>query len=159
MRERSNETLAEVSGAVEIDPEVLEKIESGFERPSEDILMLLISHFNVQDHEAVRLWESAGYESYDSDTTRPARPENLDKAALILLAMDARIMYSDNASIQANDSGVILTFSQSGQQGQMVPVSRIGMSYDQATKVMEALERALLYGKHQGKPKRLPPSA
>lgn len=159
MRERSNETLAEVSGAVEIDLEALEKIESGVERPSEDILMLLISHFNIQDHEAVRLWETAGYESYDADTPRPVRPENIDKAALILLAMDARIMYSDNASVQANDSGIVMTFSQTAHQGPSVPVSKVGMSYEQATKVLEALERALLYGKHQGKPKRLPPSA
>lgn len=159
MRERSNETLAEVSGAVEIDQEALEKIESGIERPSEDILMLLISHFNIQDHEAVRLWETAGYESYESDTPRPARAEGVDKAALILLAMDARILYSDNASVQANDSGIVVTFGQAGQQGQSIPVSKVGMSYDQATKVLEALQRALLYGKHQGKPKRLPPTS
>lgn len=157
MREHSNETLAEVSGAVEIDLETMEKIELGAERPSEDILMLLINHFNMQDHEAVKLWESAGYDAYDPEPQRPTRTEALDKTALVLLAMDTRILYSDNASVQANDSGVVLTFGQDGTNGQSVALSKIGMSYEQAAKVLEALQRALLYGKHQGQ-KRLPPS-
>jgi transcriptional regulator with XRE-family HTH domain len=47
LRERGAETLAEVSGAVEINEDILERIEQGSERPSEEILMLLISHFNM----------------------------------------------------------------------------------------------------------------
>jgi len=62
LREQVRESLAEVSGAVEIDVNVLERIEQGFERPSEDILLLLISHFAMPDQEAVQLWELAGYD-------------------------------------------------------------------------------------------------
>jgi transcriptional regulator with XRE-family HTH domain len=47
LRERNRESIAEVSGAVEIDESALDRIEDGSERPSEDILMLLISHFSV----------------------------------------------------------------------------------------------------------------
>ncbi len=49
VREQSRESLAEVSGAVEIDEQHLERIEAGLERPAEDILLLLINHFQVQD--------------------------------------------------------------------------------------------------------------
>ena len=63
MRQKLQESLGETSGAVEIDVEQLDRFERGAEVPSEDILMLLISHFNLQDDEAVELWELAGYDS------------------------------------------------------------------------------------------------
>jgi transcriptional regulator with XRE-family HTH domain len=52
LRERNRESVAEVSGAVEIDETALGRIEAGSERPSEDILLLLISHFSVEDDKA-----------------------------------------------------------------------------------------------------------
>src|SRR5438309_12010771 len=62
LREQSNESLAEVSGAVEIAEDALMRIEDGQERPEEDILLLLINHFAMPDQEAVQLWELAGYD-------------------------------------------------------------------------------------------------
>src|SRR3954466_15482690 len=61
LRTRANESLAEASGAVEIDVRELAGYELGKDRPSEDVLLLLISHFGAKDDEAVRLWEMAGY--------------------------------------------------------------------------------------------------
>ena len=54
VREQARQSLAEVSGAVEIDEAYLQRIEAGVERPAEDILLLLISHFGVKDREANR---------------------------------------------------------------------------------------------------------
>src|SRR5664279_6184040 len=79
LREVKSESLAEVSGAVEIDEKDLTRIETGHERPSEDILLLLISHFGVQDDKAAELWELAGYDDKAreedgderGDSTRP----------------------------------------------------------------------------------------
>jgi len=48
LRENHRESAAEVSGAVEIDEKSLRRIEAGTERPSEDILLLLISHFALK---------------------------------------------------------------------------------------------------------------
>src|SRR3970040_2303790 len=61
LRDSANETLAEASGAVEIDVRQLASYELGRSRPSEDVLLLLISHFGAKDDEAVKLWELAGY--------------------------------------------------------------------------------------------------
>src|SRR3989344_7970311 len=61
LRNQANESLAEASGAVEIDVRQLASYELGQARPAEDVLLLLISHFGVKDDEAVRLWEVAGY--------------------------------------------------------------------------------------------------
>src|SRR5437016_4817234 len=62
LRESRSESLAEVSGAVEIEIEALSQIECGKDRPSEDILLLLISHFAVKEDLATKLWELAGFD-------------------------------------------------------------------------------------------------
>src|ERR1700748_2828432 len=72
LRERNRESMAEVSGAVEIDETELSKIEAGAERPSEDILLLLISHFAVEDDKAAELWQLAGYDRQEDERERDA---------------------------------------------------------------------------------------
>lgn len=157
VRQQRGESLLEASGAVEIEPDSLERIEDGYERPSEDVLMLLINHFEVQEQEAVQIWESAGYGSSDDGPARRSL-EALDKASVVLLAMDLRTMYSDGVHIEANGSGLVLNFTQAGAQGQATPISKVGMSYDQAEQVVKALQTAILYGRQHG-PKRLPPTS
>jgi hypothetical protein len=72
--------------------------------------------------------------------------------------MDQRTLYTDGLVIDANHSGLTLTFTQSGgQQSQPSPVAKVGMSYDQAQQTLQMLQTALLYGKQQS-PRRLPPS-
>lgn len=159
VRQQRNETVVEASGAVEIEPDVLERIEDGAERPSEDILMLLISHFDLQEQEAVRLWESAGYEGESLGNGQPRIQEQLEKAAVVLLAMDMRTVYSDGLVIDANNSGLTLNFTQQNTGGQPAPIARVGMSYEQAEQVLASLQAALLYGRHQGTRRQLPPQA
>jgi transcriptional regulator with XRE-family HTH domain len=159
-REQKRESLLEASGAVEIDAELLERYENGQERPSEDILMLLINHFDVKDHEAVKAWESAGYESADHSGNLGRRQlDGLEKAAVLVLAMDARTIYSDGVLIDGNNSGLVMNFTQATglNRRQQQTIARIGMSYEQAEQVLASLQQALLYGKQTGKPRRLPP--
>src|ERR1700712_4992722 len=99
LREQLKESLIEVSGAVEIETTDLQRIEQGEERPSEDILLLLIQHYNMQDQEAVQLWELAGYDGDNSPhkTKLEANAAAIlqGKQMVMLLAMDVRTMYSD----------------------------------------------------------------
>lgn len=158
LREHSSETLAEVSGAVEINEENLERIEQGVERPSEEILMLLINHFNMQDTEAVQLWELAGYD-------RRAHPDMLGTAVqdelqsgrpmVMLLALDVRTQYTDGVEISINDAGIVMTFTQAGGHQREQPVARVGMSLSQAEAVSAALQQALLHHKYK-RPRGLP---
>jgi transcriptional regulator with XRE-family HTH domain len=155
VREQSRETLAEVSGAVEIDEQYLERIEAGIERPSEDILLLLISHFGVKDREAVQLWELA---DYDGDMPEDIRTENdLVKPTVMLLAIDMRTMYSDGLDVHVSPSGVTLNFTQATGPGQVNPVGRIGMSHQQAELVMQTIQQALLHARYNSGPRLLPP--
>jgi transcriptional regulator with XRE-family HTH domain len=160
VREQSSQTIAEVSGAVEIDEQHLEKIEAGLVRPEEDILLLLISYFGVKDREAVQLWELADYDSDMPEEIRPADdPLQLTggKPTIMLLAMDLRTIYSDGMEINVNPAGVTLNFTQSQSPTQSNSVGRIGMSHAQAEAVIQTMQRALLHSKYNGGKKLLPP--
>lgn len=154
VRESRRETIAEAAGAVEIDVMALKKIEAGSQRPSEDILMLLIDHFELVDQEAVNLWESAGYERPDAPADASMK-DIAKNAAFVVLAVDTRTQYTDGVEINANASGLTMQFNQSGPNGPQ-PVSRLGMSYAQAEQVMKALEQTLLYQKYGSSRKGLP---
>jgi transcriptional regulator with XRE-family HTH domain len=157
VREQSNQSLAEVSGAVEIDEKQLARIEAGIERPAEEILLLLISHFGVKDREAVQLWELAEYDSSMPDDMRPDA-DLANKPTVMLLAMDMRTMYSDGLNVVVNPSGVTLNFTQQTNPTQTMPVARVGMSHQQAELVIKTLQQALLHAKYNGG-KLLPPSS
>lgn len=163
LREQQQESLAEVSGAVEIDEQALERIEYGQERPAEEILLLLISHFNMQDQEAVQLWELAGYDN--SNDNAPLRPEELlqdaigsNKPVLVVVGMDARTIYTDSVAIDTGDAGITMQFGQQSSKKQQQTIAKLGMSYDQAEKVLHELQLALLRGRHGHQPKQLPPA-
>ena len=158
VREQSKQSLAEVSGAVEIDEAHLQRIEAGIERPAEDILLLLISHFGVQDREAVQLWELAEYDSDLPEEIRLHDPAtHHGKPMVMLLAMDVRTMYSDGLDVAVTPAGVTLHFTQSLNPSQAAPVARLGMSQQQAELVIHTLQQALLQAKYLPDTKLLPP--
>lgn len=159
LRQSSKESLAEVSGAVEIEEHVLEKFEAGFERPDEDILNLLINHFQLKDGKANQLWELAGY-SLERITEEAVIIEEAMAAAkqlIMVLATDGRTIYTDGVSIDCNKSGLQMTFTQSNSHTSAMAISRLGMSYDQAAEVMKALGIALTYARYGQAQPLLPP--
>lgn len=168
MRQQSKETTAEVSGAVEIDVDMLERFERGCELPDEDILLLLINHFGLGDDEAVDLWELAGYDQRDMlcDHDHEQMPKKtldiesrMAKQPVVLLTLDTRVVYSNGAEIVADQNGLIMSFTQFSDANQgPVPVARVGMSLRQAEQMLGVLERALLRGKYGTGPKALPSS-
>lgn len=157
LREQLSESLAEVSGAVEIDTVLLERIESGLVRPAEDVLLLLINHFDMQDHEALRLWELAGYDGDVPEQLRPlGEPDAQTKTIIMMLTHDIRTLYSDGVEITPTNAGITLTFTQTTTT-QAAPISRIGMSYEQARQLLQTLQQAMLKGTYLKGPKALPP--
>ncbi len=173
VREQSRRSLSEVSGAIEIDENQLKLYEAGLKRPDEDVMLLFISYFNMPDQEALHLW---GLANYDSDLTEhieinlnenhdnPAMSGLMTKPMVMLLSMDVRTMYSDGIEISWNEAGLTLNFTQTSNQSpktkpQPLPVSKVGMSYNQAEKVLECLQRALLHAKYNGNTKLLPPKS
>ena len=145
VREKCKETLAEVSGAVEIDVQTLEYIEAGHDRPSEDILLLLISHFGMREDEASELWDLAGYDQ--SVLPFPgisSQEDSVPKQSIIILPVDNRISYTDTVHVMVNNYGVVMNFMQgAGQAGQPMVVARLGMSREHAQSVLDLLKRTL----------------
>jgi DNA-binding XRE family transcriptional regulator len=157
VREQLQQSVAEVSGAVEVDEQTLQNIESGAERPAEDILLLLISHYGLQDQQALQLWELADYNAGTPDQLKPEIDQMNGKSVVMLLALDTRTMYSDGLDVTVNKAGATLTFTQATGKAQAAPIARIGMSLDQAAEVARALQMSLLQAKYASNPKLLPP--
>ena len=147
IRQGLKQTLAEVSGAVEIDVEELTRMENGLERPNEDILMLLLNHFGVQDNEAIGLWQLAGYENLQPNPSS----DDQQRPLIVMMALDARIIYSDNVMIDVNDKGMVINFTQAafGGSGE-IPISRVGLSYQQAGELIAKLRLSMLQAKYGG---------
>ena len=145
IRQKFNESVAEVSGAVEIDEQSLLKIEQGRVRPSEDILLLLINHFGVQDDDAASLWQMAGYDDPSNDDDQPhgSQTDGQNRTMVMIMAVDPRVIYSDGAQVTANSNGVILGFSQGVGTPQAITTAKIGMSREQAYSLLHTLERTL----------------
>ncbi len=152
LREKHNESQSEVSGAVEIDLELLDRIERGAERPSEDILLLLISHFTAKEYEADHLWQLAGYSHSGSEHADMA-DHFTPQPAMMILPMDARIVYTDSVHVMVNNHGVVMNFLQnSGPNNQTIAISRVGMSREHAGSLLELLQKTLAHST----PKALP---
>jgi hypothetical protein len=151
--------LSETAGAVEIEASTLQAVEEGYQRPAEDILLLLIDHFELVDRDASKVWESAGYTSpgsseFNSDSA--AQLKDLAKnAAFVVLAADTRTLHTDGMAVFGTPNSITVQFSQTGPNGPQ-PVSRVGMSYEQAQQFVDVLQSSLLYHKYGHGPKNLP---
>src|SRR5437868_3539314 len=102
LRVRANESLAEASGAVEIDVRELAGFELGKARPTEDVLLLLISHFGAKDDEAIRLWEMAGYSMEKIPASHAINEPHVAEVS----QSDNRILFTDVVDIVVNNYGV-----------------------------------------------------
>lgn len=153
IRQKLHESVAEVSGAVEIEEQLLARIEQGTERPSEDILLLLINHFGMQDDDAANLWQLAGYDRPHDHEHGPGDQQN--RTMVMIMAVDPRVIYSDGAQVTANNVGVVLNFSQGAGTPQSMTTARIGMSREQAYSLLTTLQRTL----QQSEPRQLPSSS
>lgn len=136
-RVAANETVEDVSYAVEIDPSALRLIEAGKDLPDQDILELIISHLALKDSEAMRLFRLAGLSTADYEgSSRSTFGSEIDVEMLVT--------YTDMVQITSNSSGVVINFIQQGgsEDGSTV-ISRIGMSREQAKTVIRALQESL----------------
>lgn len=157
-REAHRESLAEVSGAVEIEVDTLQKIELGEQRPSEEVLLLLISHFNMQEEQAASLWEMAGY-----DDSKPGVSGSVEdvteqiKQMAFVMPMDVRVVYTDLVHVMVNNYGVVMNFMQNGgPNNQPLAIARVGMSKEHARSVLEVLQQTLDQAEQPLPPKELP---
>jgi transcriptional regulator with XRE-family HTH domain len=140
LRVRANESLAEASGAVEIDVRELAGYELGKNRPAEDVLLLLISHFGAKDDEAVKIWEMAGY---GLEKIPASHMDNTEQQLSIANKNDDKVIYTDVVDVMVNNYGVVMNFMQGGPGNSAHSVARVGMSREHAKSVLKILEVTL----------------
>jgi len=148
LRVTSGKSSAEVSGAVEIEENKLLSYEIGEQRPSEDILLLIIQHFGLKDEKAAELWGLAGYNDNWRSTEdkffindEQGKPKQVSVG---IVEQDIKIVYTDMLQVMVNKYGVIMNFMQgSGLGNQPLAISRIGMSREHAISVLEVLKKTL----------------
>jgi transcriptional regulator with XRE-family HTH domain len=142
LREKAKESLAEVSGAVEIDVRELASFELGQARPNEEVLLMLISHFSAQDEEAVQLWELAGYGVTKISSAQMISDISISGQATT--STNNPILFTDVVDIMVNNYGVVMNFMQSsGPSSKPNTVARIGMSREHAKSVLQILQVTL----------------
>lgn len=147
LRLNSKAKISDLSSAIEIDEKTLKKIESGSIRPDEDILDLIISYLNIEDKDADRLWELAGYD--ENEDKEIASEENLIQKSLVMLfnsspSNDQKTLYSDSLDVHYNNTGVVFSFKQAVGQNKSSDVARIGMSWEQAREVNKTLQKVFI---------------
>jgi transcriptional regulator with XRE-family HTH domain len=155
IRQKLHESVAEVSGAVEIDEPMLQRIEKGHERPAEDILLLLINHFGMRDDEAASLWQLAGYDQPRSTSNRQDDSDEVTlgrTSTILVMAVDPRVVYSDGVQVTASKNGVVMAFSQASGTPNSLTTAKVGMSREQAYAVIQTLQDALT----RSEPRQLP---
>ena len=136
MRLRTKESLLEVSAAIEVSGERLAMFENGELRPAEDILELLIAHYDLLDQEADKLWDLAGYKKVET--------QELPQQTFFFSPFEQRIMYTDMVNVMVNEHGVIMNFMQAvGPNNQPIAVSKIGMSHAHAKRIIELLSTTM----------------
>jgi transcriptional regulator with XRE-family HTH domain len=146
LRANALKTSAEVSGAVEIEESRLKLFEEGQQRPDEDVLMLLIQHFDLEDEQASELWKLAGYSGKPDEEAFFVNDDqgNPQQVTVGVSPQDARIVYTDMIQVMVNNYGVIVNFMQgAGPGNQPLAVSRVGMSKEHAKSVIEVLQKTL----------------
>src|SRR3989344_2784617 len=140
LRSQANESLAEASGAVEIDVRQLASFELGQSRPTEDVLLLLLSHFGVKDNEAVKLWEIAGYSMAKIPVIHMVSDISNNQSA----DTDSHVLFTDIVDVVVINYGVVMNFMQNAGPGsQPSTVAKVGMSREHAKSVLQILQVTL----------------
>jgi hypothetical protein len=152
IRTNAKETLVDVSGAVETDVTVLQDVEAGVSQPSEDLVLLLISHFALKEDDALKLWELAGYDQERTGMSSMSTDTEGAVHKAYVTAGDVRILYTDMVHVKSNRHGVVINFLQSlGSDDNTMAVSRVGMSHAHAESLLQVLKETLDATKKQQK--------
>lgn len=144
----AGESIDDVCDAVEMQPAELRKFEAGELRPEEEMLGLLLSHFEVDEIRAIRMWRLAGYgedvvKSEKGDSMSDDKKSDDGNQIRITIPNDQPVLYSDMVQVMSNQYGVVLHFLQLSPNQQATVVSRIGMSKEHAQSLLELLKRNL----------------
>ncbi len=149
LRKSHGESLASLSSAIEVDRAYLNKIELDKITPSPKLLNKILVHYLVEGNDALRFKQLAGHIPYlvdvnegrKEDAYMPEGNQMVQNAPQISInPMQTPVLFTDSTFVSSSDYGLILDIAQTvgGQQHNIV--SRIGMSFDHAKKLVEVIQ-------------------
>ena len=144
LRHDAQESLSDVSAAIEVDTQFLLRIEAGLVQPSEDILILLMNHFDVDDKEALYLWQQANYEKASAN-------ESTTPQIYLIPMLDNKILYTHQVDVQSNKKDIVINFSQPDIDGSPTTTMRVGMSNAVAQELHLQLSKAITHSQQPSK--------
>lgn len=154
-RENFNLSISELSRILKIDRTHLSKIENGHERPSLGLLNKLIWHYSLSGSQANELISLARHSAsltvisnkqLESDGRKEGIMEAKQNSGVqINIPNNVPVLYCDSVFMNSTEFGLTLDFAQTfaGSNQQNV-VTRIGMSFEHASKMIEVLNKHLL---------------
>ncbi len=158
LREQWQQSIEEMSYALEISESSLIAIEDGLELPEPETFEMMVNHFLLTDDQAEDLRSLAYFDQpKNSSKLPPLLDESVIKQLLVMTTTENRIAYTDGMHANVNDHGVILHFTQNNPGVKnLVTVSKIGMSHQHAKKIIEVLEKTIAEYEKNKSPKQLP---
>lgn len=159
-RVKNNLSLAGLSRRLKVDRTLISKVENGRYNPTPGFLQKIIEVFSLDSARANLLWDLSG---------RPSGPVLVGTNNLKEIKMDHHlphhptpapppphtmnvsvnpaqtpVLYSDAVSVTSSEFGMVFDFGQRvNTTNNVAIVSRVGVSYDHARKIMEAINNEL----------------
>jgi transcriptional regulator with XRE-family HTH domain len=149
--------ITQFADLIDIDRTHLSKLENGHERPSQDVLRRINNRFLLSRDEALKLWHEAGYPNSELVVTESEKKEGIimnpspqqglettqsgPQLNININREKVPILYADTVYVMSNDNGLVLDVAQGvGPIPQQHVVSSIGMSKDQAKRMIQAMK-------------------
>ncbi|CAN5422560.1 hypothetical protein BH09PAT4_BH09PAT4_02810 [soil metagenome] len=153
IRKMSGESIEVAAKQLSIDRTHLNKIELGFYPPSEELLNKILAHFSVEGIKANQLRSILRRGEVEHVVVEGVkRKEGLmeqkiqanDPSQSVQVSFDPnkiQVLYSDSIMVGSTDYGLTMDIAQTapGNPQQQFIVARIGMSFDHAKKLLEAI--------------------
>lgn len=148
LRKSQGESLVQLSKAIDMDRSYLNKVELGTIKPSSKLLERIIVHYSVEGNEANRLRQIAGYIPVKV-VLNDGRKENsqlmveqpvAQMTQVNVNPLQTPVLYTDSTFVTASEFGLVLDVAQTINGQQQNIVTRIGMSFDHAKKLIQVMQ-------------------
>lgn len=160
---RGNKSITSLARELNIDRSYLNKIESGYQKPSKRLVQKLIQYFLLSDEDAQALSASVGHKEEGMNHIKP-NPDNtthqdlrkevniqpdklkndLQEQIEVNVPDNITILYSDSAYLTVNPYGVVFDFAQTlASTNKQKVVARIGVSIQHAKALSKLLQEKI----------------
>lgn len=149
LRKARKQSLVEAAEAIDVERSYLNKVELGHISPSPALLDKILVHFSVEGNDAVELKQLAGHSRINVVIVKGRKEEEQmsDKAQVLkpgpqvtINPMQTPVLFTDSIFVSSTDNGLVLDVAQTVGGQQHTVVSRIGMSFDHAKKLLVTLQ-------------------